>query len=87
MIDIFPEAAAKFERLQWDYLAYSFRKGQYHRRLRGSLLLLYVSQEKIGGGRLSSVYRVLVHSTHQDLVQGTNSKVRHSILSHSFEVS
>jgi hypothetical protein len=87
LVDVIPQSAAIFERLQYDYLVYFFRKSQYHRKIRDCLILPYVSQERIGGGGFSSVYGVLVHSSHQDLVQPTNSKVRNNILSYSINVS
>lgn len=72
---VIPEAASSFETLQWDYLAYRFRRGQYHRRVKPKEILPYIEEKKIGGGGFSSVYKVLVHSAHQNLVQDTANAV------------
>lgn len=72
---IIPEAVATFETLQWDYLAYRFRKGQYHRKIKPKEILPYLEEKRIGGGGFSSVFKVLVHSAHQDLIAGAGNKV------------
>lgn len=87
LIHIAPDSATKFERLQWEYLPHSFRRSQYHRRLRDAVILPYIRQDEIARGGFSSVYRVLVHSEHQDVVQGTKSEVSHDILGYLFENS
>ena len=73
---VIPEAASNFETLQWDYLAYRFRRGQYHRRVKPKEILPYVEEKKIGGGGFSSVYKVLVHSAYQNLIPDTANAVR-----------
>jgi hypothetical protein len=72
---IIPEAAANFVKVQWDYLAYCFRKGQYHRKIDESLILPYVEEQQIGGGGFSRVYKSFIHTAYQNLVQDKNRKV------------
>lgn len=69
-----PEAAARFEELQWKYLAYRFRKGQYHKTLPRDRVLPYLGQNSIGGGGYSKVYKVSVHSAHQDMIETPNAE-------------
>ena len=71
-------AHSNFTTVQWDYLAYRSRKGQYHRTISDKQTLPYIEQENIGGGGFSKVYRVLVHSAHQDVIQNTSQKVSFS---------
>jgi hypothetical protein len=72
---IIPEASANFVKVQWDYLAYCFRKGQYHRKIDESLILPYVEEQQIGGGAFSRVYKSLIHTAYQNFVQDRNRKV------------
>lgn len=72
---IIPEAAANFSKLQWDYLAYHFRKGHYHRKIHESRILPYVEEQELGGGGFSRVYKSFIHTDYQDLVQDINTKV------------
>ena len=60
------DSAELFARIQHDYMVYSFRRGQFHRKLRDPQLLPFLHQERIGGGGYSSVYKALVHPLHQD---------------------
>jgi hypothetical protein len=72
---IIPEAAVNFVKVQWDYLAYCFRKGQYHRKIDESLILPYVEEQQIGGGGFSRVYKSLIHTAYQNFAQDRNRKV------------
>jgi len=72
---LIPEAAARFEELQWKYMACRFRKGQYHRILPRNRVLPYVGQMHIGGGGFSKVYKVSIHPAHQDMVETRNAEV------------
>lgn len=72
------DAADLFARMQHEYLVYSFRRGQFHRKLRDSQVLPFMHQERIGGGGFSSVYRALVHPLHQDFEASAGSKVSES---------
>jgi hypothetical protein len=72
---IIPEASANFVKVQWDYLTYYFRKGQYHRKIDESLILPYVEEQEIGGGAFSRVYKSLIHAAYQNFVQDRNRKV------------
>ena len=74
---VIPEAVKRFECLQYKYLAYQFRRGQYHKRLSEKQILPYIRQEKIGGGGFSTVYRVRVHSSHQNFMSNASPKVSH----------
>ena len=74
-----PEAATRFEELQWKYVAYRFRKGQYHRTLPRSRILPYIDKTQIGGGGFSKVYTVSIHPAHQDLLETPNVEVTISI--------
>lgn len=71
-----PEAAARFEKLQWKYVAYKFRKGQYDRTLPRNRILPYIDQTHIGGGGFSKVYRVSIHPAHQDMIETPNAEAR-----------
>ena len=61
---VIPEAAVRFEDVQWKYVAYRFRKGLYNRKLPRDRRLPYIGQKQIGGGGFSKVFRVLVHCAH-----------------------
>lgn len=74
---IIPKAVKGFQCLQYEYLAYQFRRGQYHKRLSEAQILPYIQQEKIGGGGFSTVYKIRVHSSHQNFLSNTSSKVSH----------
>ncbi len=74
--DIIPQAAGNFAKCQWDYRAYRFRKGQYHRKVRDEEILPYMEQKRIGGGGFSSIYRVLIHPDHQNIIPDSPSSVR-----------
>ena len=74
---VIPEAAKRFECLQYEYLAYRFQRGQYHKRLSEKQILPYTRQEKIGGGGFSTVYRVRVHSSHQNFMSSAGPDVGH----------
>lgn len=74
--DVIPEAAETFEALQWNHLAYRFRRGQYHRRIKPKEILPYIEESRIGGGGFSTVYKVLVHPAHQNLIPNIADKVR-----------
>jgi hypothetical protein len=84
---IIPEATANFFKLQWDYLAYHFRRGQYHRKIDESLILPYIEEQEIGGGGFSRVYKSVIHAAHQNIVQGINGKVIFDISSHFQDTS
>ena len=77
---IIPDGARSFVRLQQDYLVYSFRKGQFHRKLQDPQRLPYITQEDIGGGGHSRVYRALVHASHQDFVEASREVSLVSVL-------
>ena len=71
-----PQSDARlFERIQSDYLVYSFHKGVWRRKVQDYETLPYVSEERIGGGCFSTVYRVHIHHSHQHIVQGTQKQV------------
>ncbi|KAL9120617.1 MAG: hypothetical protein Q9187_002825 [Circinaria calcarea] len=72
--NIIPEAAQRFECLQWEYLAYQFKRGQYHKKLSQKQVLPYLQQENIGGGGYSTVYRVLIPPQHQTFIGDASSK-------------
>ena len=72
---LIPEAWINFKTLQWEYLAYRFRKGQYRIKLQEELILPYVEQEPLGKGGFSTVSKVLIHSAHQNLLPDVNRQV------------
>lgn len=72
---LIPEAWTNFKALQWDYLAYRFRKGQYLIKLQKELILPYVEQTPLGGGGSSTVSKVLIHFAHQNLLPDNNRQV------------
>ena len=72
---LIPEAVKRFECLQYEYLAYRFRSGQYHKKLSDHQILPYIHQERKGGGGFSSVYKVRIHSSHQNFVDKTSPDV------------
>lgn len=74
------DTADLFSRIQHEYLVYSFRRGQFHRKLRDSQVLPFLHQERIGGGGFSSVYRAQVHPLHQDFQASAGGKVSESII-------
>lgn len=80
LVTIVPEVAVTFERVQWDYIAYRFRKGQYRKKLVDTQILPYVGQEKIGGGGCSVVYRVNIHRKHHQGIFKSGSKVSKNFL-------
>ena len=65
LYEAIPEAAVRFERLQWIYKPYTLRAGAYHKQLRKQQVLPYLSRTKVGGGGFSSIYQVVVHPSHQ----------------------
>ncbi|KIW34742.1 uncharacterized protein PV07_01500 [Cladophialophora immunda] len=69
LADIFPEVAAHFYRLQFQYKAYILQSSTFHRNLQDMHVLPYVKQERIGGGGFSTVYAVDIHPAHQRLVR------------------
>ena len=77
---LIPEAAVRFEELQWKYVVYRFRKGQIHRTLPRKRVLPYVSQTHIGGGGFSKVYRVSVHPTYQDMIETSHAEVMNIVI-------
>ena len=72
---LIPEAMKGFASLQYEYLAYRFRSGQYHKKLSEHQILPYVHSEYIGGGGFSSVYKVRVHSSHQNFINKSSPNV------------
>ena len=74
---LIPEAWNNFRALQWEYLAYRFRKGHYQFKLRQELILPYIEQVPLGKGGFSTVSKVLIHSAHQNLLPDTNRQVCH----------
>ena len=74
--DVVPQAAKEIAKRRWDYRAYRFRKGQYQRKVLDEEILPYIDQTMIGGGGYSSVYRVLIHPNHQNIVSDAPSSVR-----------
>lgn len=72
---LIPEAWTNFKALQWEYLAYRFRKGHYQIKLRQELILPYVEQAPLGKGGFSTVRKVLIHSAHQNLLPDVNRQV------------
>lgn len=73
--NLIPEAVKRFESLQYEYLAYSFRSGQYHKKLSDHQILPFIHQECIGGGGFSSVYKVRVHASHQNFTDKASPHV------------
>ena len=73
-----PQAWASFKALQWDYLAYRFRKGQYQIKLRQELVLPFIDQEPLGSGGYSTVYKVTIHPAHQSLIPEAMRQVCHA---------
>ncbi|KAF2110564.1 kinase-like domain-containing protein [Lophiotrema nucula] len=51
---------------QWEYMAYNFRRGPYQRQVRTEVVLPYLEQTKIGSGGFSTVYEIMVHTSHQN---------------------
>lgn len=78
-----PEDATSFEELQWKYVAYRFREGQYTINLPNKRILPYINQMQIGKGGFSKVYKVSVHPAHQDMIVTPNAEVRRSIFHYS----
>ena len=74
---LIPEAWNNFKALQWEYLAYRFRKGHIQFKLRQELILPYIQQEPLGKGGFSTVSKVVIHSAHQDLLSDINRQVCH----------
>src|SRR5579862_3743247 len=72
---IIPGFAPQFEQLQWEYLAYKFRKAHFHRNIPPQQILPYVREEWVGGGGFSSVYKIVVHPAHQDWFTPDRSEV------------
>ncbi len=72
---LIPEAWTNFRVLQWEYLAYRFRKGHYQIKLRQELILPYIEQAPLGEGDFSTVSKVLIHSAHQNLLPDVNRQV------------
>lgn len=73
--NLIPEAVKRFENLQYEYLAYSFRSGQYHKKLSDHQILPFIQEECIGGGGFSSVYKVRVRTSHQNFVDKASPHV------------
>ena len=72
---LIPEAWTSFKALQWEYLAYRFRKGQYRIKLQQELILPYIEQTPLGEGGFSKVSKVLIHFAHQNLLPDVNRQV------------
>lgn len=72
---LLPQAWANFKSLQWEYLAYRFRKGQYQIKLGPERVLPFVDQEDLGSGGYSTVYKVTIHPTHQALIPEAKNQV------------
>ena len=75
---LIPKAWTNFKGLQWEYLAYRFRKGQYRIKLQQELILPYIEQVLIGKGGFSTVSKVRIHSAHQNLLPDVNRQVCHN---------
>ena len=75
---LLPQAWANFKALQWEHLAYRFRKGQYQIKLGPERVLPFVDQEDLGRGGYSTVYKVTIHPTHQALVPEAKQQVCHA---------
>ena len=65
-----------FEQLQWDYFPYRISRGQYAKKIPKPMVFPYTEQTQIGSGGFSTVYRVVVHPDHQDLIAKVQDKVR-----------
>jgi hypothetical protein len=74
--DIVPEAAGDIVKKQWEYIAYTFRKGAYQRKIQNERILPFLQETKIGGGGFSIVYEVIIHPGHQNIVHYAPPSVR-----------
>lgn len=61
--NLIPEAVKRFESLQYEYLAYSFRSGQYHKKLSDHQILPFIQEECIGAADflLSTKFEYIPH--------------------------
>ena len=70
-----PLHASQFEQLQWDYVAFQFRKDRYHQVIPPACILPYTEQTSLRGGGYSRVYRVRIHAAYQNLLSNSEEKV------------
>ncbi len=75
--------SAKFYKHQWKFLAPFFRADQSHRELQDSVVLPFISSERLGEGGFGEVHKVTMAASYQGLVPEGRSQV---VLSLSFLV-
>lgn len=65
ILEIFPESASHFQRLQWEYFPLKFQQGM-HKDLSSSYILPFIRNTKLSSGGFSTVFKVTIHPSYQD---------------------
>ena len=74
--DLLSLKASEFDALQWEYFPFRFRTTHYQRTIGSEVIVPYISQQEVGKGGSSRVYKVIIHPAQQRLmlqkVKGTS---------------